>query len=622
MERLDLLLPEPKKMASLGESFVLGESASVKCAPAGALEPPALRRLEALLAERGVAVRRVDAEVATFELVSGVVDIIPQGYRLELAPGRVRLEARDSAGLFYAVCTLAQLFESAERGDGKPWLPSISIDDAPDFSQRGVLLDVSRDKVPTMATLLGLVDRLAGFKVNQLQLYVEHTFAYEGHERVWRDASPLLPSEILELDRYCRERHVELVPNQNSFGHLARWLVHAPYRRLAECPEGFEHPWNPSRQPFSLCATDPGSLTFLSDLYDQLLPNFTSTLFNVGCDETIDLGLGRSNAECARLGTERVYVDYLCRVHDLVSARGRRMQFWGDIIAKRPELISELPKDAIVLEWGYEAEHPWKENLPRFAEAGLEFYVCPGTSSWNSIAGRTDNALRNIEAAVRAGREHGARGVLNTDWGDNGHLQPLVVSYLGFLAGAALAWNASSRVSEREKVGDLLDQRWFRDPGAKLGRVAFDLGNAYREAGKALHNGSLLFRLLLAGENVAFLEGVDGAAFDRARRGLEEASATLESASPVNPEGIAAKSEFEWAARLLEFSCRLGAERLPHGPSHALARLPEGIRRSLSSELGTLIEQHRSLWLRRNRQGGLRDSVARLERTRSALSNG
>ncbi len=89
-----------------------------------------------------------------------------------------------------------------------------------------------------MATLLALVDRLAGLKVNQLQLYVEHTFAYDGHERVWRGASPLLPSEILELDRYCRERHVELVPNQNSFGHLARWLVHEPYRRLAECPEG------------------------------------------------------------------------------------------------------------------------------------------------------------------------------------------------------------------------------------------------------------------------------------------------------------------------------------------------------------------------------------------------
>ncbi len=104
----------------------------------------------------------------------------------------------------------------------------------------------------------------------------------------------------------------------------------------------------------------------------------------------------------ARLGTERVYVDYLCRVHELVSARGRRMQFWGDVIVKRPELIRELPKDAIALEWGYEAEHPFQENLPRFAKAGLEFYVCPGTSSWNSIAGRTDNALRNIEAAVRA----------------------------------------------------------------------------------------------------------------------------------------------------------------------------------------------------------------------------
>ncbi len=124
MGRLDLLLPEPKKTLSLGESFVLGESASVRCAGAAALgEPPALRRLEALLAERGVAARRVAGESATFELVSGVVDIIPQGYRLELGPGRVRLEARDSAGLFYAVCTLAQLFEARRGATGNPGSP-------------------------------------------------------------------------------------------------------------------------------------------------------------------------------------------------------------------------------------------------------------------------------------------------------------------------------------------------------------------------------------------------------------------------------------------------------------------------------------------------------------------
>ena len=97
------------------------------------------------------------------------------------------------------------------------------------------------------------------------------------------------------------------------------------------------------------------------------------------------------------------------------------MQFWGDIILEHPQLVPELPRDVFALEWGYEADHPFAEHGALFSKAGIPFYVCPGTSSWNSIAGRTKNALENQLNAARSGLEHGAVGFLNTDWGDNGH---------------------------------------------------------------------------------------------------------------------------------------------------------------------------------------------------------
>jgi hypothetical protein len=101
------------------------------------------------------------------------------------------------------------------------------------------MIDVSRDKVPTLATLFMLVDLFAELKINQLQLYTEHTFQYANHPDVWRDASPITPAEIRQLDEYCRARFIELVPNQNSFGHMARWLKHPRYAALAEAPDGF-----------------------------------------------------------------------------------------------------------------------------------------------------------------------------------------------------------------------------------------------------------------------------------------------------------------------------------------------------------------------------------------------
>ena len=75
---------------------------------------------------------------------------------------------------------------------------------------RGAMLDISRDKVPTMATLRGLIELLASWKINQIQLYTEHTFAYRAHPEVWATASPMTADEIVELDAFCRERFVEL----------------------------------------------------------------------------------------------------------------------------------------------------------------------------------------------------------------------------------------------------------------------------------------------------------------------------------------------------------------------------------------------------------------------------
>ena len=106
------------------------------------------------------------------------------------------------------------------------------------FATRGYMLDISRDKVPSMATLRRIVDLLKICNYNQFQLYTEHTFAYPGHETVWRDASAVTPAEIRELDAYCRMNDIELVPNQNSFGHMERWLVHPEYNPLAAMPKG------------------------------------------------------------------------------------------------------------------------------------------------------------------------------------------------------------------------------------------------------------------------------------------------------------------------------------------------------------------------------------------------
>ena len=429
-----------------------------------------------------------NAPVAEYRRSPG---IRPEGYSIELEPQRAALHAGDEAGMFYAHQTLAQI-----RRQSPDALPCLRILDWPDFPHRGVMLDISRDKVPTMATLFELVDLFAHLKVNQLQLYTEHTFAYARHRDVWEHASPMTADEVRHLDAYCRERFIELVPNQNSFGHMERWLKHPRYKSLGEVEDGFTFPWGFRHEGgFSLNPLDPRSLALVESLYDELLPNFTSAQFNVGCDETFDLGLGKSKAECERRGKDRVYLEFLLKIYEAVKRRGRTMQFWGDIILHKPELIRELPRDIIALNWGYDWNHPFEKETRAFGDAGLRFYVCPGTSSWLSFSGKTDNAIANLRSAAENGLKYGAIGYLNTDWGDWGHLQYLPVSYLGFAYGAALSWCYES--NRDLPLPRALDLHVFRDRAGVMGQLVHYLGNVYQAVKTPMGNSSRLFWVLV-----------------------------------------------------------------------------------------------------------------------------
>ena len=531
----------------------------------------------------------------------------PQGYALTITPERIDVVAAEPVGAFYAVQTLRQILQQHGRS-----LPTLRCSDQPEFPHRGVMLDISRDRVPTMHTLYGLVDMLASWKINQLQLYTEHTFAYRAHPTVWADASPLTGEEILALDAYCRERFIELVPNQNTFGHMHRWLEHDAYRHLAEAPDGSITPWNGLRfeGPYSLSPVVPGSLDLVRDMLDELLPHFRSRQVNVGCDETFDLGQGLSQKLVEEQGVGRVYLDFLLKIHREVKSRGHTMQFWGDIIMEHPELTPELPRDAIALEWGYEADHPFAEHGALFADSGIPFYVCPGTSSWRTLAGRTDNAIGNLRNAAANGLKHGAVGYLITDWGDNGHWQPLPASYLGFLYGAALGWGYDANVDL--DIPAALDAFIFADKAGIMGRLVFDLGNIYQTPGLLMPNSSVLFNALQASpEQIRDYSRQlsDPAAFPaRTRETLTQIDAIMAPLPQTDmqiEDATLVVREFTWVADMLRHACHRILWALGENNGRADANW-------LAKDTGRLISEFGAIWRERSRPGGFRESVARM----------
>ncbi len=527
----------------------------------------------------------------------------PEGYRLHILPTGIHIVGHDEAGVFYGICTLEQICQQVSTPDT---FPALQIIDYPDFPNRGVMLDISRDKIPTMETLYDMVDMLSRWKVNQFQLYTEHTFAYRDHRIVWEHSSPMTGEEIMQLEHYCHERFMELVPNQNSFGHLARWLKHDTYKDLAETPDGYTRPWGEVRkEPWSLNPLDERSFSFLEGLFDELLPHFSSSLFNIGCDETWDLGQGKSKQACEERGTGRVYLDFLIRVYQLAKKHDKTVQFWGDIILKYPELLDDLPKDLIALEWGYEKDHPFNDHGKLFQESGIPFYVCPGTSTWNTMGGRTDNAVGNLRNAAENGIVYGAIGFLNTDWGDNGHWQAYPVSFLGYIYGAAVSWGVIE--NRGLDIQQALNRFAFQDESGKMGSLVYELGNTYTLIQTALRNATEMANLLYNYNKVVDDE-VKVEELDTAYEKVMELLPQFESTQMARWDSDWIVWEFRLMARMMAFSLDLTRVKIQEG-NRTFDQISSPTRARLKREIADILVEYNRCWLNRNRPGGLEDST-------------
>ncbi len=390
---------------------------------------------------------------------------------------------------------------------------------------------------------------------------------------------------------------------------MERWLKHKEYIHLAEAPDGADLPWGGRlNYPSGLNPNDSKSIELIAELYDELLPHFSSKRFNVGCDETFDLGQGKSKAICEKEGVGNVYLGFLIKIYNEVRKHDRTMMFWGDIILNHPELIGKLPDDIIALEWGYEANHPFMEHCTKFAEAGKPFWVCPGTSSWNSLGGRTNNCIGNLLSAAKNGFALGADGYLITDWGDNGHWQYLPVSYLGFLYGAAVSWNTDA--FHKDIIIEALSKYAFGDANGKAGKAFYDLGNAYEEISVKPNNCTTIWRQL--NFPIYDLKSVDNITkdeFQRTKSIIESAITIMQDAVLMIDDATLVKNEFVNNAAMMRLACDIGLLKLKitAGEDVSAERIPLCIR------LEEIIEEHKRLWLSRNRKGGLVDSVRRFE---------
>lgn len=336
------------------------------------------------------------------------------------------------SGKFRAVSSLRQLLHE----NGKV-LPYCEIYDKPQFERRGYMLDISRARIPTLATLKRLVDLLAGLKYNELQLYMENfCYKFPHFPQVNADYDCLTPEDIMELDAYCAERFIDLVPNQNCFGHMAVWLAHKDFAHLA-VTDG-------KTRTGTLNILHPEAEAFVEKLFDSVLPYFRSQYVNVGLDEAFGLGKFQLEEICREKGKEAVFMDWLNRISSMIKRKyNKTVMFWSDMVYEAKDSFHLIPEGAIALNWGYDLiETALMERRSQYLEEkGIPYYVCPGDSAWLAFTGRFDLMTFNLRTSAEFGYRHGAKGYLLTAWGNGNHVHYPVFNLLPLALGAQYAWN-------------------------------------------------------------------------------------------------------------------------------------------------------------------------------------
>ncbi len=604
------LLVPPKSIAPLPGKFEFSRSVVLASPSAGDALP--LGQLAADLRRRGVAARVQRSAVGQAVVRVHRDQKLPhEHYRVAIDGGGVSIFAGDDAGAYYAVQTIRELFCA---GEGRE-LRCCRVEDRPDFARRGVYHDCSRGKVPTLETLKELVERLATWKINELQLYVENVFSFRRHPQIGRGYSPFTAAELLELGDWCKLHHVRLVGSLASFGHLERILELPAYRHLGEMP------YSPGRACMTLCPGDAGSLKLIRELYEEFVPLFEPRDFNICCDETWELGKGRSKARVARLGVGRVYMEFLLKLHGLVQGYGKRTNAWADIVLEHPELLKYLPRDMVMLNWDYNANPPGKGRTARASEiarAGLPFMVCPGTSAWMTHGTRLENAVGNVRQASEEGLKNKAEGLLNTDWGDSGHRNFLAVSLHGFAHAAACSWN--SRAVDDCAFTRTFCRQVFAQQGGRLAGAVAALGSSYKIVSDEYYNRSQLYFTLV--EPVRAKE--DKGAIDQCKpAGLRRIIDALGARSlwPSAPAGLPrfealAMQEFAVAARMEVLAARraLVVQALRAGKAS-----PSRERKTLAADIRAVARDLARLWMARNKPSRLKDNLRQLNRAADEL---
>ncbi len=295
-----------------------------------------------------------------------------------------------------------------------------SITPTNNFAVKGFHLDL-RVQVMTMDALKAFALKLSKSGINTLVMEWEATYPFE--------KDPMIPNryaytkeEVVSFIKYCTSLGIDVIPLQQSFGHVEYILRHEKYKALREDPKDYSQ----------VCPLETaGDSLLFTSLYSELISTHTSKYIHIGGDETYLLGHDdKCKLKAEQEGKSKLYTDYIKMLCNIVLKLGKLPVLWADIALKYPDAIKTLPKGTIFVDWnyGWDMNHFGDHN--KLMESGFEIWGAPSIRSSPDNYNLTvwEKHFKNIRDFIPVSAKLGYKGIVMTSWSTSGRLSSVFES--------------------------------------------------------------------------------------------------------------------------------------------------------------------------------------------------
>ena len=289
------------------------------------------------------------------------------------------------------------------------------------MKKTGVMLDCSRNAVMSISGLKRFIDTLKIMGYNYVMLYTEDTYEVDGEPLFGYLRGRYTKAELREIDAYCAQREIELIPCIQTLAHLNQIFQWGPYQSIRDVDD-------------ILLVGEDRTYILIENMFRTLRSCVKTDLIHVGMDEAYLLGFGKYKDKNGIKPRAEILIEHLKKVCVLAQKYDFKPMMWSDMFFSNAkegeygkELIAQLPENLILVDWNYEIQPIQKheERLKKHLEMNHPVWFASGALKWVGFSAAVPDAEQALTNCLSACKNTGIENTLLTLWGDDGNETPV-----------------------------------------------------------------------------------------------------------------------------------------------------------------------------------------------------